>query len=52
VYGANFEDSPRRVPDVRKAQRLLGFAVQIDLEEGVRRTVQWWIDSQSSQRSN
>jgi UDP-glucose 4-epimerase len=42
VYGANFEDTPRRVPDVRKAQQYLGFTARVDLEEGVRRTIAWW----------
>lgn len=42
VFGAQFEDTRRRVPDVTKIQRLLGFSARIDLEEGIRRTAHWW----------
>lgn len=31
-----------RLADTRKAEELLGFRAQIDLEEGLRRLVQWW----------
>ncbi|MGB3481633.1 MAG: GDP-mannose 4,6-dehydratase [Mycobacterium sp.] len=40
-YGARYEDIPRRVPDSTKAQRELGWRLQVDLEEGLRRTVEW-----------
>lgn len=32
----------RRLADIEKARSLLGFEAQIDLEEGLRRLVQWW----------
>jgi UDP-glucose 4-epimerase len=32
----------RRLADVSKAERLLGFKAQISLEEGLRRLVDWW----------
>jgi UDP-glucose 4-epimerase len=32
----------RRLADTSKAQRLLGFKSQTDLEEGLRRLVEWW----------
>jgi UDP-glucose 4-epimerase len=41
AYGTEFEDTPRRVPDVHKAQRLLGFRAQVPLQEGLRRTLSW-----------
>lgn len=41
-YGPGFEDTRRRVPNVEKAARLLGFEAHITLEEGLRRTIQWW----------
>jgi UDP-glucose 4-epimerase len=32
----------RRLADVTKAERLLGFRAQVSLEEGLRRLVEWW----------
>jgi UDP-glucose 4-epimerase len=42
VYGAGFEDTLRRVPDVGKAAATLGFRAQVDIDEGLRRTIEWW----------
>ncbi|HEY8284100.1 MAG TPA: NAD-dependent epimerase/dehydratase family protein [Chloroflexota bacterium] len=42
VFGGNFEDTRRRVPDIAKAERLLGFTARVDIVEGIRRTVDWW----------
>jgi UDP-glucose 4-epimerase len=42
AYGANFEETRRRVPDVRKAERVLGFRAEIPLEEGLRKTIDWF----------
>lgn len=37
-------DNPqRRCPDIRKARQMLGYAPKIDLEEGLRRTYQWYL---------
>jgi len=33
---------PRRLADTRKAKQMLGFEAEIDLEEGLRRLVDWW----------
>lgn len=33
---------PRRLADTSKAKDLLGFEAEIDLEEGLRRLVDWW----------
>lgn len=41
-YGPGFEDTRRRVPYVGKADRLLGFRAQVSLEDGLRRTLDWW----------
>ena len=40
-YGTSYEDIPRRVPDSTKAQRELGWRLQVDVEEGLRRTIDW-----------
>jgi UDP-glucose 4-epimerase len=44
AYNVNFEETRRRVPDVRKAERVLGFRAEIPLEEGLRRTIDWFRD--------
>lgn len=33
---------PRRLADISKAQRLLGFKAEVPLEEGLKRLVDWW----------
>lgn len=40
-YGGRYEDIPRRIPDSRKAQRELGWRLKVDVEEGIRRTIDW-----------
>jgi UDP-glucose 4-epimerase len=40
-YGSHYEDIPRRIPNVEKAEQLLGWKAEIQLEEGVRRTIEW-----------
>jgi dTDP-alpha-D-glucuronic acid decarboxylase len=41
LYGGCYEDIPRRIPDSTKAQRELGWRLQVDVEEGIRRTIEW-----------
>jgi len=41
AYGANFEDTRRRVPDTRKAKDVLGFDAAFDLEAGLAKTLPW-----------
>jgi len=36
-----YQDVRHRVPDVSKAQRLLGFSAQVSLEDGLRRSLDW-----------
>jgi len=38
----DFPDVELRIPDVRKAERLLGFRAGIDLEDGLLRTIDWY----------
>jgi nucleoside-diphosphate-sugar epimerase len=42
VYGARFEDIPRRVPDISQAREVLGWEPQVGLEDGLKRTIAWW----------
>jgi UDP-glucose 4-epimerase len=37
----NYQDVRKRIPDITKAQRLLGFRATVSLEEGLRHTVDW-----------
>jgi len=41
-YGKGFEDTKRRVPDVRRAADVLGFRATVELRDGLARTLQWW----------
>jgi UDP-glucose 4-epimerase len=38
-----YEDVLRRIPDITRARNILGFDPQVDLEEGLRRTIRWQI---------
>jgi UDP-glucose 4-epimerase len=42
VFGENFEETRRRVPDIRRAQQVLGFRAEVPLEEGLQKTVAWF----------
>jgi UDP-glucose 4-epimerase len=39
--GGNYQDVRHRVPDLAKAERLLGFRPTVPLEEGLERTLAW-----------
>jgi len=43
---------PRRLADVGRAQRLLGFVARVPLEDGLRRLVAWWREQQVSKSAN
>lgn len=38
----DFPDVELRIPDVKKAERLLGFRAKVDLEDGIARTLEWY----------
>jgi len=40
-YPPGFQDTPRRVPDVSRAQTTLGFTAKVSLEEGLMSTLTW-----------
>jgi UDP-glucose 4-epimerase len=50
VFGQNFEETRRRVPDVRRAETILGFRAQLPLEEGLRRTIVWFREAWPQER--
>ena len=39
AYGAGFEDMPRRMPDISKIQRLIGYQPMLDLPEMLERVI-------------
>jgi UDP-glucose 4-epimerase len=39
AYEAGFEDMPRRVPDLRKIEHLIGYRPEVGLDEIIRRVV-------------
>jgi nucleoside-diphosphate-sugar epimerase len=41
----SYPDVELRIPDIGKARRLLGFAPRVELEEGLRRTIEWYRNS-------
>jgi UDP-glucose 4-epimerase len=42
VYGPGYEDIPRRVPSTRRMLELLGVRAEVPIEEGLRRTIEWF----------
>lgn len=43
-----YEDVMRRIPDISKARTTLGFEPQVELEDGLRRTIRWQIDRRTA----
>ncbi len=52
VYGSNFEETRRRVPDVSRALDVLGFEAQTPFDEGLRRTLAWFKGSEEVNRGD
>ena len=36
------DGQPRRMLDTSRARRLFGFEAKVELEDGLRRTIDWW----------
>lgn len=51
ISGQDYEDVRRRIPDVSKAERLLGFKANVTLEEGLKRTIAWQRAVRSAERA-
>jgi len=42
IYGNSYEDIQRRVPDITRMRTILGVEPTISLEDGLRRTIEWF----------
>jgi UDP-glucose 4-epimerase len=42
AFDANFEDMPRRVPDITKIRRYVGYKPKVQLNEIIERVVEFW----------
>lgn len=42
IYGSGYEDIQRRLPDIAKARKILGYQPTIEIEEGVQKTINWF----------
>jgi len=51
VYGPSYEDIPRRVPDVRLMTEILDLVARVPLEEGLKRTLEWYRNGHSERVS-
>ncbi len=40
-YGKAYQDIPRRVPEVSKAEKILGWKATTSLREGIQKTIEW-----------
>jgi UDP-glucose 4-epimerase len=46
VYGTSYEDIQRRVPDITRMRTVLGVTPKVGLREGLRRTIEWFRESE------
>jgi UDP-glucose 4-epimerase len=48
AYEAGFEDMPRRVPDISKVKRYIGYEPQVQLDEMIEKVVEYYRNRESS----
>lgn len=41
VFGTDFQETPRRQPDISRARDILGFEAKMDIRDGLKHTVEW-----------
>ncbi len=49
-YGPGYDDSDRRIPDIGKARRLLGWEPRFDLQETLERSMGYYIEADREER--
>lgn len=42
AYGAGYEDMPARMPDLSRAQAVLGYTPKVSLQTGLEKTIAWY----------
>lgn len=42
IYGKSYEDIPRRVPEVTKMKKVLKVIPKVNLEKGLKKTIEWF----------
>ena len=45
-YGEGYDDSDRRIPDITKAKKLLGWCPKFNVDETIEHSMAYWFDSQ------
>lgn len=45
-FGNKYEDVQKRVPDITKSKKLLGWQPKYSLEEGLKKTIEWQLNEQ------
>jgi nucleoside-diphosphate-sugar epimerase len=40
-YGTRYEDIPRRIPDTTKANEVLGWSLETNVDAGLKKTIEW-----------
>ena len=46
----NFADVELRIPDIQKAEKLLGYRPRVELEDGLMRTIVWYREKLERER--
>ncbi|OPY66605.1 MAG: Bifunctional polymyxin resistance protein ArnA [Syntrophorhabdus sp. PtaU1.Bin002] len=44
-YGQGYQDMDRRVPSIKKAQEIIGWSPQVDLDTALKRTLDYYLDT-------
>jgi UDP-glucose 4-epimerase len=48
MFDDSFEDMPRRVPDITKIQKLVGYRPKVHLDEIIERTARYWAEEREN----
>ncbi len=50
AYGKGYEDMLRRIPDLTKSMKILGYQPSVDLEYGLKKTIAWFLAAEQEAR--